>query len=310
MDRWLVWKLTGGRRTRPTRRTRRGRLLVSLATLDWEDELLELFGVPRDVLPEIRPSSGVVGEGELLGATVPIAGIAGDQQAALFGQACFEPGQAKATYGTGSFLLAHTGASSARPRTGSCDRGRAGRRPPAYALEGSVFVAGAAVQWLRDGLGLLATRPRASGSRRRSRTAAASTSCRRSRARVAALGAGRAGADRRHHARDERAHLVRAALESIALQTADVVEALPTALASLRADGGATANAFLMQLQADLLGVPVEVARERETTALGAAALAGLGLGIWGSTDELAAACRPGAVRARLKAPDGGAAPS
>ena len=305
VDTWLVWKLTDGRvhATDPTNASRT--LLVSLETLDWEDELLELFGVPRDVLPEIRASTGVVGEGELLGVTLPIAGIAGDQQAALFGQACFEPGQAKATYGTGSFLLAHTGGEFGAPPHGLVRTAAARVGPPAYALEGSVFVAGAAVQWLRDGLGLLATAEE-------SERLATSVDDNGGVYFVPAL----VGLGSPHWAPDARglitgltrgttrAHLVRAALESIALQTLDVVEALPDALTSLRADGGAAANAFLMQLQADLLGLPVEVARERETTALGAAALAGLGLGIWGSTDELAEHWHPGAVYEPWERPD------
>jgi glycerol kinase len=297
VDTWLVWKLTEGRvhATDPTNASRT--LLVSLETLDWEDELLELFGVPRDVLPEIHASTGVIGEGELLGVSLPIAGIAGDQQAALVGQACFEPGQAKATYGTGSFLLAHTGGDWSAPPYGLVRTAAARTGPPAYALEGSVFVAGAAVQWLRDGLGLLATAEE-------SEQLASSVDDNDGVYFVPAL----VGLGSPHWAPDARglitgltrgttrAHLVRAALESIALQTLDVVEALPDALTSLRADGGAAANAFLMQLQADLLGLPVEVARERETTALGAAVLAGLGLGVWRSIDQVAVRRRPRAV--------------
>jgi glycerol kinase len=297
VDTWLVWKLTDGRvhATDPTNASRT--LLVSLETLDWEDELLELFGVPRDVLPEIHASTGVVGEGELLGVSLPIAGIAGDQQAALVGQACFEPGQAKVTYGTGSFVLAHTGGDWSAPPHGLVRTAAARTGPPAYALEGSVFVAGAAVQWLRDGLGLLATAEE-------SERLATSVDDNGGVYFVPAL----VGLGSPHWAPDARglitgltrgttrAHLVRAALESIALQTLDVVEALPDALTSLRADGGAATNAFLMQLQADLLGLPVEVAQEQETTALGAAVLAGLGLGIWRSTDDVAARRRPGAV--------------
>jgi glycerol kinase len=297
IDTWLVWKLTDGRvhATDPTNASRT--LLVSLETLDWEDELLELFGVSRDVLPEIHGSTDVVGEGELLGVALPIAGIAGDQQAALVGQACFEPGQAKATYGTGSFLLAHTGGDWSEPPHGLVRTAAARTGPPAYALEGSVFVAGAAVQWLRDGLGLLATAEE-------SEQLATSVDDNGGVYFVPAL----VGLGSPHWAPDARglitgltrgttrAHLVRAALESIALQTLDVVEALPDGLTSLRADGGAAANAFLMQLQADLLGLPVEVARERETTALGAAVLAGLGLGIWRSIDQVAVRRRPRAV--------------
>jgi glycerol kinase len=296
VDTWLVWNLTGGRVhvTDPTNASRT--VLVSLASLDWEDELLELFGVPREVLPEIRASSEVVGEGELLGATLPIAGIAGDQQAALFGQACFEPGQAKATYGTGNFVLAHTGADCAPPPQGLVRTAAARVGPPAYALEGSIFVTGAAVQWLRDGLGLLSN---AEESERLARAvpdnggvyfvpALTGLGSPHWEPQARGLITGLTRGTRREH-------LVRAALEAIALQTADVVEAMPEELQSLRADGGATANAFLMQLQADLLGIPVEVAAERETTALGAVALAGLALDVWRSTDELASIWRPGA---------------
>jgi glycerol kinase len=296
VDTWLVWKLTGGRVhvTEPTNASRT--LLVSLASLEWDDELLELFGVPREVLPEIRASSEVVGEGELLGVTLPIAGIAGDQQAALFGQACFDPGQAKATYGTGNFVLAHTGTDCAPPPPGLVRTAAARVGPPAYALEGSIFVTGAALQWLRDGLGLLAS---AAESEQLARAVPDNGGVYFVPA-LTGLGSPHWEPDARGLITGltrgtRREHLVRAALEAIALQTADVVDAMPGELQVLRADGGATSNAFLMQLQADLLGIPVEVAAEAETTALGAAALAGLALGDWRSTDELATAWRPGA---------------
>jgi glycerol kinase len=286
VDSWLVWRLTGGR-VHVTDETNASRtLLVSLATLDWDDELLGLFAVPRELLPEIRPSSGVVGEAELFGATVPIAGIAGDQQAALAGHGCFEAGGAKATYGTGSFVLAHTGGDNSRPPDGlvRTAAARLAGQAPQYALEGSVFVTGAAVQWLRDGLGLLTD-------------AAESESLARSLGDnggvyfVPAL----VGLGSPHWAPDARGliagltqatrreHIVRAALEATAYQTRDVLEAMPIELELLRADGGATANAFLMQLQADVLGIPIEVAAEAEQTGLGAALLAGLGVGLWSS---------------------------
>jgi glycerol kinase len=282
VDTWLVWKLTGGR-VHVTDETNASRtLLVSLATLDWEDELLELFGVPRELLPEIRPSSGVVAEGELLGATLPIAGIAGDQQAALAGHGVFSAGAAKATYGTGSFVLAHTGDDCSPPPAGlvRTAAARLAGQPPQYALEGSIFVTGAALQWLRDGLGLLADVAE-------SESLAASVEDNGGVHFVPAL----AGLGSPHWAADARGliagltrgtrreHLVRAALEAIAHQTVDVLEAMPVELEVLRADGGAAGNRFLMQLQADLLGLPVEVARESEATALGAALLAGLALG-------------------------------
>ena len=272
VDSWLVWKLTGGD-VHVTDRTNASRtLLANLRTLDWDDELLAVFGVDRSLLPRIAGSSEVVGEAELLGARIPISGIAGDQQAALYGQGCHEPGQAKATYGTGSFLLLHTGAAPASPPHGLLATAAA----DGYALEGAVLVSGAAVQWLRDGLGILA-------SAAESETLATSVESTGGVVFVPALtGLGSPWWD--PDARGlvsgltrgtTRAHLVRAALEAIAHQVADVVDALPEAPTVLRADGGATANGFLMQLQADLLGCPVEVAAERETTALGAAALAG-----------------------------------
>jgi len=295
VDAWLVWKLTGGR-VHVTDATNASRtLLVSLATLDWDDELLALFGVPRELLPEIRSSSEIVGEGELLGATLPIAGIAGDQQAALFGQACFEPGQAKVTYGTGNFVLAHTGGASGPPPHGLVRTAAARLDSPAYALEGSIFVTGAALQWLRDGLGLLANAEESE----RLATAVPDSGGVYFVPALTGLGSPHWAPDARGLITGltrgtRREHLVRAALEAIALQTADVFDAMRGHRESLRADGGATANAFLMQLQADLLGIPVEVAAERETTAIGAAGLAGLALGTW-SLDELAGGWRLGA---------------
>jgi glycerol kinase len=286
VDTWLVWKLTGGR-VHVTDETNASRtLLVSLERLDWDDELLDLFGVSRELLPEIRPSSGVVGEAELLDATVPIAGIAGDQQAALAGHGCFEAGGAKATYGTGSFVLAHTGRDCSLPPDGlvRTAAARLAGQPPQYALEGSIFVTGAAVQWLRDGLGLL-------GSAAESDELAASLDDNGGVYFVPAL----VGLGSPHWAPDARGvitgltrgtrreHLVRAALEASAYQTRDVLEAMPVELALLRADGGATVNRFLMQLHADLLGIPVEVAAEQEQTGLGAALLAGLAVGVWSS---------------------------
>jgi glycerol kinase len=280
VDTWLVWKLTGGR-IHATDATNASRtMLVSLATLDWDDELLDLFGVERDLLPEIRGSSEVVGEGEILGATLPIAAIAGDQQASLFGHGCVRSGQAKATYGTGSFVLAHTGGDFGTPPNGILRTAAVRIDEPQYALEGSIFVTGAALQWLRDGLGLL-------DDVAASAQLAASVEDNAGVFFVPAL----AGLGSPHwvpHARGlvagltqmtRREHLVRAALEAIAYRTRDVLDAMALELETLRADGGGTANPFLMQFQADLLGIPVEVALERETSALGAAALAALALG-------------------------------
>jgi len=296
VDAWLVWKLTAGR-VHATDVTNASRtMLLSLDTLEWDEELLALFGVPREVLPDVRPSSWVFGEGALLGATVPIAGIAGDQQAALFGQGCFREGEAKATFGTGTFVLAHAGS-----RRGACPDGvlqtaAASLGGPEYALEGAVFVTGAAIQWLRDGLGLLAD---AAESERLALAVEDNGGVYF----VPAL----VGLGSPHWAPDARGlvtgltrgtrreHLVRAALEAIAFQTRDVVDAMGLGLDVLRADGGGTANAFLMQLQADVLRIPVEVAAERETTALGAAALAGLAVGVFSGRDEVAAALAPAA---------------
>jgi glycerol kinase len=289
VDTWLVWKLTGGavHATEPTNASRT--LLLALEGLDWDDELLALFGVERAVLPEVRPSCGVVGEGELLGVRLPVAGIAGDQQASLFGHGCFGPGGAKATYGTGSFVLAHIGASQAPPPDGLLKTAAATTdAAPQYALEGAVLASGAAVQWLRDGLGLIESAAETEELARQ----VDSTGGVYFVPALAGLGTPHWRPDARGLVSGltrgtTRAHVARAALEAIAFQVVDVLEVLPEPPAVLRADGGATANAFLMQFQADVLGVPVEVA-ERETTAVGAAALAGLATGVWAGTDELA----------------------
>jgi glycerol kinase len=282
VDSWLVWKLSGGR-VHVTDETNASRtLLASLATLAWDEELLALFGVDPDLLPAVVPSSGVVCEVDLLGATVPVAGIAGDQQAALCAAGC-----AKATYGTGAFLLAPTGSDCSPPPRGllRTAAARSATEEPQYALEGSVFVTGAAVQWLRDGLGLLVDAAESSA-------AAESVADNGGVYFVPAL----AGLGSPHWAPEarglitgitggtERAHLVRAALEATAYQTRDVLETMPIELDRLRADGGQTANRFLMQFLADLLGIRVEVPAEREQTALGAALLAGAAVGFW---DEL-----------------------
>ena len=271
VDSWLVWKLTGGE-VHATDVTNASRtLLVSLETLDWDDELLALFGVDRSLLPRIARSEDVFGEGTLLDRRVQIRGVAGDQQAALYGQGCHTAGEGKATYGTGTFVLVHTGDDASPPPHGLLKTAAA----DGYALEGAVLVGGAAVQWLRDGLGVLAD---AAESEALARSVDSSGGVVFVPA-LTGLGSPWWDADARGLIAGitrgtTRAHLVRATLEAIAHQVADVVDALPAPPAVLRADGGATANTFLMQLQADLLGVPVEVAAERETTALGAAALA------------------------------------
>ncbi|HZS24369.1 MAG TPA: glycerol kinase GlpK [Gaiellaceae bacterium] len=268
VDSWLVWKLTGGRVHAIDETNASRTLLCSLDTLDWDEELLDLFGVPRSLLPEIKPSGSHFGEGELLGRTLPIEGVAGDQQAALFAS-----GGAKATYGTGSFVLVETEAPAAEGvlRTAAA---RLEHEQPRRALEGAVFVTGAAVQWLRDGLGLI-------DEAGESEELAASLDDNGGVFFVPAL-AGLGAPHWRADARGTitgltrgttRAHIVRAALEAAAYQTADVLDEMPQ-LDVLRADGGMTANAWLMQFQADVLGIPVETAREPEQTALGAALLA------------------------------------
>ncbi len=292
VDSWLVWNLTGGavHITDVTNASRT--MLCGLDSEEWDDALLELFRVRREMLPRIVESSGELAEAELFGARVPVRGIAGDQQAALFGQGCVAAGQAKATYGTGSFVLVHQGDRRPRPPHGLLATAAARRagEPAQYALEGSVFVAGAAVQWLRDELGLI-TDPAESGG------LAASLEGNDGVYLVPAL----TGLGSPHWDPDARGlicgltrgtgrvHLVRAALEAIAYQTRDVVEAVPGGLSVLRADGGVTANAWLMQFQADILGIPVEVAAEREMTALGAAGLAAGGV----VTPRLAAVYEP-----------------
>jgi glycerol kinase len=298
IDTWLLWKLTGGtvHATEPTNASRT--LLYDIHARAWDPELLAMLDVPASVLPSVRPSSGVLGEttSDVLGAPVKIAGIAGDQQAALFGQGCVEPGMAKNTYGTGCFLLLNTGTRAVASHAGlvttiACDASGG----PAYALEGSVFVAGAAIQWLRDGLGFMT---KAAESEKLAKKVDSTLGVYLVPAFVG-LGAPYWDADARGALIGltrgvGRAHVVRAALEALAYQTRDVVDAMAadagTALSMLRVDGGAAANDFLMQFQADLLGVPVERPKLLETTAMGAAALAGLGVGFWRSPKELAQA--------------------
>ena len=269
VDTWLLWQLTGGEVHATDVSNASRTMLLDLETLDWSDELLELFGVPRDVLPEVRDSAGDFGAN--------VAALAGDQQSSLYAH-----GAAKATIGTGAFVLVHSGDDWSPPPHGLVRTAAAGG---GYALEGSIFVAGAAVQWLRDGLGLLADSAE-------SEALARSVDSTDGVYFVPAL----TGLGSPHWAPDARGlvtgitrgtrreHLVRAALESIAFQILDVVDAMRERPDVLRTDGGATANAFLMQFLADVLQLPVEVAAEREMTALGAAALAGR----W-SADELAA---------------------
>jgi glycerol kinase len=295
VDTWLAWRLSGGALhvTDPTNASRT--LLCDLARDDWDDELLALFGIPRAVLPSIVPSSGIAGvaDAAVLGAAVPIAGIAGDQQAALFGQACHHPGMAKNTYGTGCFMLMHCGATPAVSRSGLITT-RAAAPTPQFAVEGSVFIAGAVVQWLRDGLKVI-------GTARDVEPLAASVADTQGVYFVPAF-AGLGAPYWDAHARGAivgltrgttAAHIARAALESIAYQSADLMNAMQADTGvvppALRVDGGATANDLLMQFQADILGLPVVRPRVLETTALGAAYLAGLATGVWSDVDEIAA---------------------
>jgi glycerol kinase len=290
-------------------------MLYDLASADWHEELLGLFGVPRHALPEVRRSSGDFGvtAPEHFGTAIPITGVAGDQQAALFGQGCWAAGQAKNTYGTGAFLLLHTGGERVASAhglltTAACDAAGA----PAFALEGSVFIAGAAIQWLRDGLQILAA---AAESERLAREVPDTGGVYFVPAFVG-LGAphweaGARGTIVGLTRGTRRAHLVRAALEAMAFSTEEVLDAMTAdahlSLGELQVDGGAAANDWLMQFQADLLGVGVARPDLVETTAVGAAGLAGIAAGVWQRADEFLAGRRfdrftPGAEAVALRA--------
>ncbi len=295
VDTWLVWQLTGNR-THVTDVSNASRtLLFNIHTGDWDEELLRLLRVPRALLPDIHPSAHAFGilPASVLGEPLVIAGVAGDQQAAMFGQACHSPGMAKNTYGTGCFMLLHTGSRVVSSTSGLVSTACAQTREREYALEGSVFIAGAVVQWLRDELGFFAS------SREIEKLAASVLDSGGVFLVPAFTGLGAPYWD--PHARGaivgltrgtSKAHIARAALESIAYQSAEVLEAMQTdsgeRLAELRVDGGASANDLLMQFQADLLGVPVVRPKVLETTALGAAYLAGLTVNLWGSREQLA----------------------
>jgi glycerol kinase len=297
VDSWLAWNLTGGALHGTDVSNASRTLLLDIRTADWSDELLDLFDIPRAVLPQVLPSRGFYGltAPELFGEPVAIGGIAGDQQAALFGQACHAPGMAKNTYGTGCFLLLHTGTAPVRSANGlitTC-AARSGDQQE-YALEGSVFVGGAVVQWLRDGLGII----RSSSEVEPLAASVADGGGVHFVPAFTGLGAPYWDADARGALvgltrGSTAAHVARAALEAIAFQSAELVQAMVadsgTPLPDLRVDGGATANNMLMQFQADLLGVPVLRPQVQETTALGAAYLAGLAAGVWQDTDEIAA---------------------
>ncbi len=297
IDSWLLWNLTGGTRggVHATDVTNASRtMLMDLQTLDWHAPSLELMGIPAAMLPEIRSSSEIYGEaaGTALGGR-PVAGIVGDQQAALFGQCCFAAGEAKSTYGTGSFLLLNTGAELVRcAELLTSVAARVGDGPPSYVLEGSIAVTGAAVQWLRDQLGLIAT---AADVERLARTVEDNGGVYFVPA-FSGLFAPRWREDARGvivglTAYARAGHIARAALEATAWQTREVLDAargaVPATLDALKVDGGMTANELLMQFQADVLGVPVVRPAVAETTALGAAFAAGLAAGFWAGQDEL-----------------------
>jgi glycerol kinase len=295
VDTWLVWQLTGNR-THVTDVSNASRtMLFNVHTQDWDPELLRLLRVPRPILPDVHPSAHAFGmvPKALFGEALVIAGIAGDQQAAMFGQACHSPGMAKNTYGTGCFMLLHTGGEMVLSSHGLVSTPCAHLKTKEFALEGSVFVAGAVVQWLRDELGFIKSS---------SEIEALANSVLDSGGvyivpAFTGLGAPHWDPEARGSVfgltrGTSRAHIARAALESIAFQSAEVLQAMEKdsgkKLTELRVDGGATANDLLMQFQADLLGVPVVRPKVLETTALGAAYLAGLTVALWKSRDEIA----------------------
>lgn len=295
IDTWLIYRLTGGRvhATDPSNAART--MLFNIHTLAWDEELLKLFEIPACMLPEVLPSSGLFGYSEpsLLGGAIPIAGVAGDQQSALFGQCCFDAGDAKNTYGTGGFLLMNTGKTPILPKQGLLATvGWQIGNEVSYVMEGSVFVCGAVIQWLRDGLGLI---EKASDSERMATSVPNSAGVYLVPAFVG-LGAPYWDAYARGTIQGltratNKCHIVRAALESMAYQTVDVLRAMEeetgVALSALRVDGGAAANNFLLQFQSDMLGKRLLRPACIETTAWGAASLAGLGVGFYESIDEL-----------------------
>ena len=294
VESFLIWRLTNGHCHVTDVSNASRTLLFNIHTLDWDDELLKLLGVPRAMLPEVRTCSEIYGEteAELFGGPIPVSGAAGDQQAALFGQACFTPGMAKNTYGTGCFLLVNTGATATHSQHGLLTTvGWKIKNNVAYCLEGAVFIAGAVVQWLRDGMGAIKT----SGDIEK--IAAADSGGVYFVPAFVGMGAPYWDAYARGMiiglTRDTKiSHIARAALEAIAYQTREVLDVMEqdtgVQLSSLRVDGGAACNNVLMQFQADMLGVPVHRPRVTETTALGAAYLAGLAVGYWPDMDEIA----------------------
>ena len=295
IDTWLIWKLTGGR-VHVTDYTNASRTMIfNIHTLQWDEDLLKLLKIPASMLPKVKPSSCVYGKTdvEMFGGEIPIAGAAGDQQCALFGQCCFEPGTMKNTYGTGCFLLMNTGTEPVESKNGLVTTIAASTGDEVqYALEGSIFVAGAAIQWLRDQLGVLST---AKESQQYAEQVADTAG-----GYVVPAFTGIGAPYWNQHARGcvvgltrgfNRAHLVRATLESLAYQTYDIVRAMEKdsgiPIAELKVDGGACANNYLMQFQSDIVGCEVYRPKCIETTALGAAYLAGLAVGYWKSLDDI-----------------------
>ena len=295
VETWLIWRLTGGRVHVTDYSNASRTMLFNINTLDWDQEILDILEIPRCILPQVKPSSCVYGESDpgFFGAPIPIAGAAGDQQAALFGQTCFQPGQAKNTYGTGCFLLLNTGEKPVFSKNGLVTTiawGLDGKVE--YALEGSIFVAGASIQWLRDEMRLIDS---SEDSEYMAQKVNDTNGCY-----VVPAFTGLGAPHWDQYARGtivgitrgvNKYHIIRATLESLAFQTKDVLKAMEAdsriRLAALKVDGGASANNFLMQTQADFIGAPVERPRCVETTAMGAAYLAGLAVGYWKSREEV-----------------------
>ena len=298
IDTWLIWKLTGGK-VHVTDYSNASRTMIyNINTLEWDEQLMKYLDVPKAILPEVKPSSCVYGESvpTILGAAIPVSGAAGDQQSALFGQNCFEPGTAKNTYGTGCFMLMNTGTEIHKSKNGLVTTiawGLDGKVE--YALEGSIFVAGSAIQWLRDGVRMVDSAPDSEWVAKKVKDTGGVYFV------PAFVGLGAPYWDMNARGMiigltrgTTKAHIVRATLDSLAYQTRDVLEAMEAdsgnKLTALKVDGGASANNLMMQFQADLLGVPVDRPQIVETTALGAAYLAGLAVGVWKNKDELKSA--------------------
>lgn len=293
IDTWLIWKMTGGK-SHVTDHTNASRTMIyNIASLTWDEKMLQALSIPSSMLPMVQCSSSHFGDLDFEGTTIPICGVAGDQQSALFGQACFEPGMAKNTYGTGCFLLLNTGSQLARSKNGllttmACSLSD----QPQYALEGSIFIAGAAIQWLRDGLKMISSAEQTEQMAERVKDSYDVF--------VVPAFAGLGAPYWDMYARgaiygltrdSSQAHIAKATLESLAYQTKDVIDAMKKdsglTLKTLKVDGGAVANSYLMQFQADILDASVERPKVIETTAMGAAYLAGIHVGLWGKEDVM-----------------------